>query len=208
MSQIFMKYIMENCWFNCWGRATHICVSKPTIIASGNGLSPGRHQAIIWNNAGILSIGFLGTNVSEILIEILTFSFKKMRLKVSSAKWRPFCLGLNVLIKPVHIWLDSQCITTTKHNTVQTFAHILKDALYILHLWTSFGVHCQFTVHSWYLTVFFSKKLSKRCHIAPPWGQVMGSLLWVHSLNKVHHLAVKLFSISCHICLQCIESIV
>ena len=31
------------------------------------------------------------------LIEILTFSFMKMRLKVSSAKWRQFCLGLNVL---------------------------------------------------------------------------------------------------------------
>ena len=39
----------------------------------------------------------LGTNFSEILIEILTFSFKKMRLKVSSANWSPFCLGLNVL---------------------------------------------------------------------------------------------------------------
>ena len=61
------------------------------------GLSPGRRQATIWNNAGILSSGFLGTNFSEILIEILTFSFKKMRLNVSSAKWRPFSLGLNVL---------------------------------------------------------------------------------------------------------------
>ena len=80
-----------------WGRATHICVSKFTITASDNGLMPGRRQAIIWNNAGILSIGPLGTNFSEILIEILTFSFKEMRLKVSSAKWRPFCLGLNVL---------------------------------------------------------------------------------------------------------------
>ena len=80
-----------------WGRATHICVSKLTIITSDNGLSPGRRQAIIWNNAGILSIGLIGTKFSEILIEVLTFSFKKMRLKVSSAKWRPFCLGLNVL---------------------------------------------------------------------------------------------------------------
>ena len=52
---------------------------KLTIIASDNGLSPGRHQAIIWNNAGILSIGLLGTNFSEILIEIHKFSFKKMR---------------------------------------------------------------------------------------------------------------------------------
>ena len=80
-----------------WGRATHICVSKLTIIASDNGLSPGRRQAIIWNNAGILSIGLLGTKFSQILIEILIFSFKKMGLKVSSAKCRPFCLGLNVL---------------------------------------------------------------------------------------------------------------
>ena len=76
---------------------THICVSKLTIIGSVNGLSPGRHQAIIWTNAGILLIRPLGTNFNETLIEILTFSFLKMRLKVSSAKWRPFCLGLNVL---------------------------------------------------------------------------------------------------------------
>ena len=80
-----------------WGRVTHICISELTTIGSDNGLSPGRRQAIIWNNAGILSIGLLGANFSEILIEILIFSFKKMHLKVSSAKCRPFCLGLNVL---------------------------------------------------------------------------------------------------------------
>ena len=72
-------------------------VGKWTIIASDNGLSPGRRQAIIWTNTGILLIGPLGTNFNEILIEIQTFSFKKMHLKMSSAKWRPFCLGLNVL---------------------------------------------------------------------------------------------------------------
>ena len=80
-----------------WGRVTHICVGKLTVIASDNGLSPGRRQAIIWTNAGILLIGPLGTNFNEILIAIHTFSFKKMRLKVSSAKRRPFCLGLNEL---------------------------------------------------------------------------------------------------------------
>ena len=82
-----------------WGRATHVCVSKFTIIASDNGVSPGRRQAIIWNNAGILSIGLFGTKFREILVEILTFSFRKMRLKVSSTKWRRFCRGLNVLIR-------------------------------------------------------------------------------------------------------------
>ena len=82
-----------------WGRVTHICVNELTIIVSDNGLSPGRRQAIIWNNAGLLLIEPLGTNFSEISIGIQTFSFKKMHLNMSSAKWRPFCLGLNVLNK-------------------------------------------------------------------------------------------------------------
>ena len=56
-----------------------------------------RRQAIIWTNAGILLIGLLGTNFSEILIGIQTFSFTKLHLKTSSAKWRLFCLGLNEL---------------------------------------------------------------------------------------------------------------
>ena len=98
---------MSGFWLTHWGGATHICVSKLTIIASDNGLSPGRRQAIIWNKSGILSIGLLGTKCSEILIKILTFPFKKMHLKVSSAKWRPFCLSLNVLMDS--IWSPSYC---------------------------------------------------------------------------------------------------
>ena len=80
---------------------THICVSKLTIIGSDNGLSPDRRQATIWTNAGLLLIGHLWTNFSEILIEILAFSFKKVRLKLS-AKRRIFCLGLNVLNASCH----------------------------------------------------------------------------------------------------------
>ena len=41
----------------------------------------------------------LRTNFSEIWIEIWRFSFKKMHLKISSAKWWTSCLGLNVLKK-------------------------------------------------------------------------------------------------------------
>ena len=77
-----------------WGRVTHICISKLIIIGSDNGLSPERCQAIIWTIAGILLIG---TNFSQILSEIHTFSFKKMHLKMSSGKCRPSCLCLNVL---------------------------------------------------------------------------------------------------------------
>ena len=82
------------------GRVTHICVGKLTIISSDNGLSPNRRQAIIWTNAGILLIGPLGTNFGENWIEIQIFSFRKMHLKMS-AKWRPFCLGLNVLTRSI-----------------------------------------------------------------------------------------------------------
>ena len=90
-------YYSRALYLTHWGRVTHICVSKLTITGSDNGLSPGRRQAIIWTNAGILLIGALGTNVSEILIKICTFSLKKMLLKMSSGKRRPSCLGLNVL---------------------------------------------------------------------------------------------------------------
>ena len=68
------------------GQVTHTCVSKLTIISSDNGLSPGRRQAIVWTNVGILLIGLLGTNFSEISIVIHTFSFKKMHLKMPSEK--------------------------------------------------------------------------------------------------------------------------
>ena len=53
---------------------------KKNIIGSDNDLSPGRRQAIIWTNAGILLIGPLGTNFNDILSEVHTFSFKKIHL--------------------------------------------------------------------------------------------------------------------------------
>ena len=71
-----------------WWRVTHICARRPTIIGSDNGLAPTRRQAIIWTNAGIMLIGSFGTKSSEILIEIRTFSFRKMNFKMSSANWR------------------------------------------------------------------------------------------------------------------------
>ena len=83
-----------------WARVTHICISKLTTTGSDNGLSLDRRQAIISTKAGMLVIGPLGTNFSEIFVAILTFSFKKISLKVLSAKWRSFCLGLNVLTIP------------------------------------------------------------------------------------------------------------
>ena len=71
-------------WAFVVGSAGAPCVGNLTIIDSDNGLSPGP----TWT---------LGTNFSEILSEIHSFSFSKMHLKMSSAKWRLFGLGLNEL---------------------------------------------------------------------------------------------------------------
>ena len=75
------------------------CVSVYQVsIVSDNGLSPILRQAIIWTNALLLSIGLLGTNLSEILIKRQKFSFTQMHLKILSAKWRPFCPGGDELV--------------------------------------------------------------------------------------------------------------
>ena len=81
-----------------WGtRVTHICVSNLAIIGSDNGLLPGRCQAIIWTNAGILLIGPLGTNFSETLIGIETFffqenAFENVVWKIAAILSRPQCV--------------------------------------------------------------------------------------------------------------------
>ena len=79
------KYIPTNLWLSGldshWGRVAHICVGNLTIIGSDNGSLPGLHQAITWTNARLLLIGPLGTNLSEILFGIQSFSLKKMHFK-------------------------------------------------------------------------------------------------------------------------------
>ena len=86
---------------------TRICVGKLTIIGSDNGLSPGRRRAIIRTNAGILLIGTLGTNFSEILIEIHTFfiqenAFEKVVWKMASILSRPQYVKSKVCKKIAH----------------------------------------------------------------------------------------------------------
>ena len=103
----------------------HICVDNLSIIGSDNGLSPGRRQAIIWTNAGISLIGISGTNFSEILIGIQTFSIKKMHLKTSSAKWRPFCLGLNVLVTQHGGYSTGALLLVGLRPVIQILCHVL-----------------------------------------------------------------------------------
>ena len=117
-----------------WGRVTHICAGKLTIIGSDNGLSPVRRQAIIWTNAGIVLIRPLETNFSEISIEIHTFSFRKMHLKMSSGKWRPLCLGLNVLrTRNSHRRLSSITDTLLIHHQSRRHVTLLECDTFNIH---------------------------------------------------------------------------
>ena len=137
---------------------THICVSKLTYIGSDNGLSPGRRQAIIWTNAGILLIRTLGTNFSEILSEICAFSFKKMHLKMSSVKWRPFCLGLNVLntyivLVPM-LWKSNWVFLKPNHAAFSCYIFInIPIIILILLLFFKSIYHCllydSFCIYLW-----------------------------------------------------------
>ena len=73
-----------------WGRMYIHQYNRPPLVQKMAGWL--RFHAIIWIKAGILSIGPLWTNFSEILFTIQTFSLKNMHLKMSSVKWQLFCL--------------------------------------------------------------------------------------------------------------------
>ena len=99
-------------------------------IGSDNGLSPDRHQAIFWTNAGILFIRPLGTNISESWFKISNFSFMKMYSKTSSVKWRPFCPGGNWLRngrfhKDSSILFDANTIWHNIVNNVVRPVHVV-----------------------------------------------------------------------------------
>ena len=88
-------------------KLNHVSKRGPWMcIVPCNGLLPVRSQAITWTNADWLSIGPSWTNFSEILIEILAFSIRKMCLKMSSAKWGPFISGGDeisfLVLRPEH----------------------------------------------------------------------------------------------------------
>ena len=113
---------------NHGGRIMHICASKLPFTGPDNGLSPSRRQTIIWTNAGILLIRPSATNFCEISIKIKKSFIHDNALL--SAKWRLFCVGLNVwmisITFPLISWyysngqqdLSSRVIQGVKFNMV------------------------------------------------------------------------------------------
>ena len=110
-----------------WGRDTHICVSKLTIIVSDNGLSPGRRQAINWNN-DILLIRPSATKFNEILIEIHTFFIQEHPVhngiwKMAAILSMPLCVNFffisNIFIQGItNQWNCSPLEPCLKHKMI------------------------------------------------------------------------------------------
>ena len=103
MEKSFLKwthgfYVSAVCGNSISPNAVHKESVNQVSIGPDSGLLPIKRQAIIQTNAGLLSIGPLGTDFNEILITIQNFSFTKMHLKVSSEKWWPFCPGRDNLL--------------------------------------------------------------------------------------------------------------
>ena len=97
MGHRFMWYFWTsylNVWLTHWCRVTHICVDKLTIIGSDMACRLDSTKPL---SEPVLEYCQLETNFSEISIGIQTFSFKKVHLKMSTW-WRPFCIGLKVLM--------------------------------------------------------------------------------------------------------------
>ena len=79
---------------NHWGRVTHIYVRKLTMISSYNGLSPGRHRAIFWANAGIKLIGHISTNTNGISHSCILVQENQFETDVWKIAVILFCLNV------------------------------------------------------------------------------------------------------------------
>ena len=177
----------------------HIFISKLTIIGSDNGLSPGWCHAIIWISARIFLIGPLGTNTSEILSGIQTFSFKKIHLNMLSAKWHPLvsalmCYGIprlkddQVVIIYIYtygtgIWRVRQKITVWYitiiicHTKWLFLEYTVKISLKTNWLWE----HCSLNYHSIH-------HISKEIH-----GKETPGKIFDHDKGKISQYFLKEF---------------
>ena len=150
---------------------THICVVKLTIIGSDNGLSPGRHQAIIWTNAGILLIEPLGTNFSEI-----NFNWNSNIFIQENALENVVCEMASIFSRP-------QCVKQYRRAAIAMLGMIMSEPLE-----PSFVLHAKWQIFfkpfdidrdiSWYVLVFCDVNLWSDRHWAVVFYLAVFNWLW------------------------------
>ena len=126
--------------------------------------SPKRHQAIIWTNAGILLIGPLGTNFSEILIEIQTFfeenTFENVVCEMLFISSRPQCV--NLISYRCYYW-GSHDIFHIYH--LNQFSDPAKKPLSLWHTKTHELLHLNPPYSKWRLLVYSNTDIKQQVDI-------------------------------------------
>ena len=156
------------------------------------------------------------TIFSEVIIRIQTFSFTKIHLKTSSAKWRPFSLGLNVLTSTavcipllMLLWfvMHALILVLTKlwkyaHKDGRLIEYAYKDTTDVsLEKNNSFDRRVTnsnlASKASLKFIWLYASKLSASGVISSPEVAIAGLLPWLpltDAGNKIPHLRLKLFS--------------
>ena len=149
------------------GWVRDICVSKLTNIGSDNGLSPGRRQAIIWTNAGILLVVSPGTNFNEILLEISIQEnpFQTVVWKMAAILSRSQCVKSQNLPEIPSFNKSLTMISIICHLGRWKWSQILQSVFYI-RMWVSsfryenmldVHINCERDRHPWKFTMVISK---------------------------------------------------
>ena len=91
-------YCIRHCWDTCISNIRFCTYNRHPTPSFGVSIVRifNKIDRIIWANVDWLLIGLLGSSFNKIWITIKQFWYTKTNLKMSSAKWGPFCLGINM----------------------------------------------------------------------------------------------------------------
>ena len=143
----FAKIHLENVAYKVSVNSGQCFQASHQLTHSGTHICVVLRQAIIWANVGLLLIAPLGIHFSGILIKIITFSVKKMHLKMSG-NWCPFCFGLNGL---------TVCTLQWRCNDVSAMASQITDVS-IVYSTVCSGADQRKHQSSWLLCSLFRRK--------------------------------------------------
>ena len=128
---------------------TYICVGNLTTIGSDKGLSPGQRQAITWTNVGILLIGPPRNKLQWNVYRNSYIFTQENSFEIVVCKWRPFCLGLNVLTH--RSWVTYICVCKPGHHYVgilSEYSDISTTNVKYTHIMTKTHTY-RWTDHTW-----------------------------------------------------------
>ena len=134
-----------------WGQVMHICVSKlrhhwlrQWLLAC---LAPNHYFDQCW----LVVISPSRTYLNEILLDIQSFIFKKMHLKMLCAKWQPSCPGLKMLasIRDRMMWMKINEDRQTLCSVNKIWAAICPVKQQLRHI----EENCQFWKKKWQINI-------------------------------------------------------